>query len=407
MAGSGNRINHVANAALGHREIAQFDRAEFEARVERARALMTAQKLDGIMVTSEPNLEYLSGFVTQFAWASPTRPWYFVLPRVGEAIAVIPEIGITNWLETSWCSDLVTWPSPTPENEGLDLLAAAINGVKRHFGRFGVELGPETRLGMAPGDLLRVGEKIRPFEMADGVPVMQALRFIKSPAEIAHIRHICGIAGDAFDHLPDLVRIGDSEKEICRKFAADLLLRGADKVPYTSIGTGQGGYASIIQGPTGRRLEKGDILLIDTGAKYAGYFCDFDRNVAIGEPPEAAKRIQDLLWLATEAGIAASIPGNTAADVFHAQAKVLEDAGIVLGNVGRFGHGLGKVMTEYPSNKPIDKTVLRPGTVLTIEPSAMYGDGKILVHEENLVVTEDGPVLLTRRAPREMAIARV
>src|SRR6185312_13857382 len=117
--------------------------------------------------------------------------------------------------------------------------------------------------------------------------------------------------------------------------------------------------------------------------------------------------IQDLLWLATEAGIAASVPGNTAADVFHAQAKVLEDAGIVLGNVGRFGHGLGKVMTEYPSNKPIDKTVLRPGTVLTIEPSAMYDEGKILVHEEDLVVTEDGPVLLTRRAPREMAIAKI
>src|SRR6185312_6533228 len=111
---------------------------------------------------------------------------------------------------------------------------------------------------------------------------------------------------------------------ICRKFAADLLLHGADKVPYTSIGTGSGGYSSIIQGPTDRRLAKGDILLIDTGAKYAGYFCDFDRNVSIGEPPDEAKRTHELLWRATEAGIAAAVPGNTAADVFFAQAKVLE-----------------------------------------------------------------------------------
>src|SRR6185312_9454077 len=103
---------------------------------------------------------------------------------------------------------------------------------------------------------------------------------------------------------------------ICRKFAADLLLHGADKVPYTSIGTGPGGYSSIIQGPTERRLAVGDILLIDTGAKYAGYYCDFDRNVAIGAPPEEAKRIQALLWQATEAGIKAAVPGNTAADVF-------------------------------------------------------------------------------------------
>src|SRR6185312_8704968 len=128
---------------IDHREVPKFTAAEFARRVERARALMTEQKLDGIMVTSEPNLEYLSGFVTQFAWASPTRPWYFVLPREGDAVAVIPEIGITNWLETSWCDKLVTWPSPTPENEGLDLLAAEIGKVKRNFGRFGVELGPE------------------------------------------------------------------------------------------------------------------------------------------------------------------------------------------------------------------------------------------------------------------------
>jgi Xaa-Pro dipeptidase len=258
---------------------------------------------------------------------------------------------------------------------------------------------------MAPGDLLRLREAM-PFAMVDGAAVLRELRFVKSAAEIAHIRHICGIACDGFDELPRLLRIGDSEKEICRKFAADLLLRGADKVPYTAIGTGAGGYSSIIQGPTDRRLDEGDILLIDTGAKYAGYYCDFDRNLAIGEPPDAAKRIHEVLWRATEAGIAAARPGNTAADVFLAQAKVLEDAGIVLGNVGRFGHGLGKSMTEHPSNKPEDRTVLKPGAVLTIEPSAMYGDGKILVHEEDLVVTAAEPLLLTRRAPREMPVIR-
>jgi len=360
-------LGPVGNRALGHREVAPFLPVEFEERVERARRLMTEHELDGILVTSEPNLEYLSGFVTQFAWASPTRPWYFVLPRQGEAVEIIPEIGLTNWLETSWCRSIETWPSPTPDNEGLDILGAAIGRIPRRFGRFGVELGPETRLGMAPGDLLRLREAI-PFALGDAALILRELRFIKSEAEIAHIRHICGIACDAFDHLPQLLRLGDSEKEICRKFAADLLLRGADKVPYTAIGTGAGGYSSIIQGPTDRRLAAGDILLIDTGAKYAGYYCDFDRNIAIGAPPDEAKRVHDLLWRATEAGIAAVRPGGTAADVFFAQARVLEEAGIVLGNVGRFGHGLGKTMTEHPSNKPEDRTVLRPGAVLTIEP---------------------------------------
>jgi len=65
------------------REIPKFTRKEFAYRVERARKLMTKEKLDGILVTSEANLEYLSGFKTQFAWNTPTRPWYFVLPRTG------------------------------------------------------------------------------------------------------------------------------------------------------------------------------------------------------------------------------------------------------------------------------------------------------------------------------------
>ena len=100
---------------LGHREVPKFNRAEFEHRIERARKAMTEHKLDGVMVTSEANLEYLSGFMTQFAWNSPSRPWYFVVPREGDAVAVIPETGDVNWLTSSWCKNIRTWPSPRPE----------------------------------------------------------------------------------------------------------------------------------------------------------------------------------------------------------------------------------------------------------------------------------------------------
>lgn len=386
------------------RELPKFTRKEFEQRVERARRLMTREKLDGLLVTSEANVEYLSGFTTQFAWNTPTRPWYFVLPRSGKPAGVIPEIGITNWRATSWVDDILTWPSPRPENEGLDLLQSVISRLKRRYGRFGVELGPESRLGMPVADLLRLKRRIRPFDMVDGFGIIRELRMIKSPAEVSRIRRICRIVADAFDALPGYIQPGDTEKDVVRKFQADILLRGADKTPFTSIGSGKGGYESIIMGPTNRKLKKGDLFLIDTGARYDGYFCDFDRNFAIGSPPKEARQIHDILYRATDAGIKAARPGNTAADVFQAQAKVLINSGIQLGNVGRLGHGLGKVMTEPPSVKPDDHTRLVPGMVLTIEPSAMYGSNKILVHEENLVITENGARLLSRRAPQEIPV---
>lgn len=384
-------------------EMPPFARGEFEDRIERARSAMTSHGLDAIVVTSEANIEYLSGFETQFAWTTPSRPWYFVVPRKGSPVAIIPEIGETNWLSTSWCQDIVTWPSPRPMDEGVSLLTSHLASISRSFGKLGFEIGPESRIGMPVSDFLSV-KSAAGFELVDCTLLMAEVRAIKSAAEIQRIQHICGIASRTFAELPAMIAVGDSEKEICRKFAAGLLLNGADKVPYTAIASGQGGYDSIIMGPTDRRVEKGDVLILDTGAKYGGYFCDFDRNYSFGKPSDEVARLHQILWQATEAGIDAARPGNTAEAVFQAQARVLTDAGIGVGNVGRFGHGLGKLITEYPSNAPGDETVLRPGMVLTIEPSAMFGDGRIMAHEEDIVITEGKAHLLTRRADREIAV---
>lgn len=381
-------------------DVIPFTGEEFAARIERAKAAMTDAGLDAIVLTSAANVEYLSGFETQFAWVTPSRPWYFVVPRTGEAIAIIPEIGDSNWRSTSWCGNIVTWPSPRPADEGISLITNHLNSLARRFGKVGFEIGPESRLGMPVSDLLRARTALA-LEIEDCTMLMAGLRSIKSPAEVDRIRHICDIAGRAFTEVPATVREGDSEVEIYRRFAASLLLKGADEVPYVAIASGQGGYESIIMPPTGRKVHKGDVLILDTGAKCAGYFCDFDRNFSFGKPSTQVARVYAALWQATEAGIKAALPGRTAADVFRAQADVLVAHGIEVGNVGRFGHGLGKLITEHPSNIPSDKTILAPGMVLTIEPSAMFA-GKIMAHEEDIVITEGTAEILTPRASQEI-----
>ena len=80
-------------------------------------------------------------------------------------------------------------------------------------------------------------------------------------------------------------------------------------------------------------------------------------------------------------------------------------AGGALGNdVGRLGHGLGMQLTEWPSNTAWDQTVLVPGMVMTLEPGMTYLPDKMMVHEENLVIREEGPQLLSRRAPAELPV---
>ena len=73
-------------------------------------------------------------------------------------------------------------------------------------------------------------------------------------------------------------------------------------------------------------------------------------------------------------------------------------------DVGRLGHGLGMQLTEFPSNKAGDDTELVPGMVLTLEPGMAFAPGKMMVHEENIVIREHGAQWLTRRAPREMPV---
>ena len=89
-----------------------------------AKAAMHRVDLDALLLTGEANVRYFTGFDTQF-WVSPTRPWFVIVPRAGELVAVIPEIGAQGMAAT-WVSDIRTWPSPRPDDDGVSLLAQAL-----------------------------------------------------------------------------------------------------------------------------------------------------------------------------------------------------------------------------------------------------------------------------------------
>jgi Xaa-Pro aminopeptidase len=379
-----------------------FDVAEFEGRFARAQALMTAHELDALFLTTAPNIRYFTGFATQF-WESPTRPWYLLVPRRGRPVAIIPEIGEPAMART-WIEDFRTWPAPRPADDGVSLLTAAMNEIDRGFGRIGAELGRESVVRMPIIELDQVRKGLRGTAIVNGSPCMREIRMVKTAAEIARIRHICQIVSAGFEALPAKLRVGDTEAEACRKLRIDVAERGADATPFMPGVSGPGGYSQIIVGPTDRVIGPGDILFIDTGCTYDGYFSDFDRNFAFGHLDDAARRAHETVWDATEAGIKAAVPGATTTDVWRAQMAVVERAGSIRNNVGRMGHGLGLQLTEPPSNMPGDDTKIVPGMVLTIEPGMEYAPGKMIVHEENVVIADSGAELLTRRAPREMPI---
>lgn len=379
-----------------------FSQLELESRTENAQRLMRASKLDAMLLTTEPQVRYFSGFLTQF-WQSPTRPWFLLLPATGKPVAVIPSIGVAGMQQT-WIDDIRSWSSPQPEDDGISLLLATIGELTGRFGRLGLTLGAESYLRMPAHDYRLLERELSELEFVDCAALMLKLCSVKSAAEIEKIRYVCELASDSFNALPGFAKSGQSEREIVRTMRVDLLERGADHTPYIVSASGSDGYGDIIMGPRDRKLADGDILIIDTGTVFDGYYCDFDRNFAFGHASDRARRIYDTLYRSTDAGLAAARPGATTTDVWQAMWSVLEAGGATSNDVGRMGHGLGAQLTEWPSLTANDHNPLEPGMVITLEPGMDFNGDKLMVHEENIVITESGAELLSKRAAAEMPV---
>ena len=380
-----------------------FSTQEFEQRLIKAQDVMQQYKLDGLLLTTPQNIRYFTGYDSQF-WESPTRPWFVVVPASGKPIGIVPEIGESEFKKT-WLDDIKTWPSPRPEDEGISIVKSTLEHLTKIHGQIGAEFGKEMAIRMPVRDLFKLKENLN-TNIVDGSDAIWEMRMIKTNAEVERIKHICSIASDAYYDLPSKLNIGDTEREAVNKLKIDIINRGADNVPFMPGISGEGGVSQIVCGPSDRIIEKGDILFIDTGSTFDGYFCDFDRNFAFGSTTSEVEKVNEILWNATEAGINAAKPGVSTFDIFNTMNKIISDGNAVGNNVGRLGHGLGLQLTEPPSHRPGDNTIIKENMVLTIEPGMEYAKGKMIVHEENVVIRKDGAELITKRAPKEIPIIK-
>ena len=361
---------------------------------------MAERRVDALIVCTEPEVRYFTGFHTPF-WQSPTRPWFAVVPASGKPVAVIPSIGGPS-MSATWLDDVRTWSSPRPDDDGVTLLADTVRELAGTDARVGMPMGPETHVRMPLADVDRLRALLG--DVVDVTDIIRSLRMVKSEREIAKHRVICGIVSDAFDRLPHIVSAGMTERAAFQAFRAEIFAQGADDVPYLVGATGPGGIDDIIRQPSDRVIADGDLLIFDTGSTFDGYFSDFDRNFAFGHADQAAKDAYQAVWEATEAGLAACRPGATTTDIFTAMNQVLKANGSLGNDVGRMGHGLGMQVTEWPSHTATDNTPIEENMVLTLEPGLLWAPGKAMVHEENLVVRSDGPELLSRRAAPQLPI---
>ncbi|MEO1748013.1 MAG: Xaa-Pro peptidase family protein [Pseudomonadota bacterium] len=379
-----------------------FDQSEFQMRLDRAQDLMNQHALDALLLTTEPEIRWFTGFLTRF-WESPTRPWFLIVPATGKPVAVIPSIG-AHLMGQAWVEDIRCWQAPDLVDDGVSLLAETIHEIVGKSGRIGMPSGHETHIRMPANDLDRVKQLCPSSNFGDDHQVMAQLRMVKSTAEIEKIRHACHIGAQTFARMEQLPMLGQSHDAIIRDFQMIGLEEGADWISYVATGLGPDGYGDVISPAGSTELQTGDILMIDTGLVWDGYFCDFDRNYSIGRPARPSvhdswKKLKE----AVDEAMGMARPGVTAANIFEIMRKIVSPSASKT-SAGRFGHGLGMQLTEWPSLINGDNTVLVDGMVLTLEPSIETVAGRMLVHEENIVITATGCDLLTPPASNEIPV---
>lgn len=373
-----------------------FPVEDYQQRVKAAQDHMAQADLDVLLLTTEPEVRYFTGFLSRF-WESPTRPWFILLPQTGAPVAVIPSIG-AHLMGQTWIDDIRTWRSPNYDDDGITLLADTIGELLPHNGKIGVPSGIESHLRMPLTCWEALKSTIEPHVMVSDHDIMRTLRMIKSKREIEKIRAACAVADRSFARVQEIARAGVYVEDVFRQFQILCLEEGADWVAYLAGGAGPGGYGDVIAPAASKPLEDGDVLMLDTGVVFDGYFCDFDRNFAVYDVSRAVDNAYARLLEATDRAFALARPGITAAELFHCLNRIVAGGEVA----GRLGHGLGMQLTEWPSLIAADQTVLMPGMVLTLEPGIEINPGQTLVHEENIVITETGAEYLSTPAPQRL-----
>ncbi len=170
---------------------------------------------------------------------------------------------------------------------------------------------------------------------------------------------------------------------------------GSEGLAFTTIVASGPNSANPHHTTSERRLQFGDLVVLDGGATVGGYVSDITRTVALGEPGPDARRMYDVVLAANQAGIVAIQPGASGAEVDAAARQVIEAAGYGQYFLHRTGHGIGIEIHEPPYLYAASTTPLPVGSTFTVEPGVyIAGLGGVRI-EDDVVLTELGAECLT------------
>lgn len=340
---------------------------------------------DGAILIPGSTLYYLTGY----SFHLMERPVFLLVVRGQTPVIVLPDL---------------ERPRVTASPSSLELFSYAEDDASRSAAlQKAIDRVGSTALDMAIEplimryfelDLLRSAAPDWTFRSGD--ELFSALRARKDPAEIEYIQRAVDIAETALQKTIPLIKVGMTEDELAAELVVQLLRAGSEPdLPFQPIVASGPNSALPHATPTNRRLAKGDLLILDWGARSGGYVSDITRTFALGEIDPEYSRIHQIVLEANIAGRSAAQPGVTCHAVDLAARQIILESGYGEYFIHRTGHGIGLEAHEPPNVRAENMDPLEAGMTFTIEPG-IYLPGRAGVRiEDNLHVTDGGARTMT------------
>ncbi len=231
-------------------------------------------------------------------------------------------------------------------------------------------------------------------------------REVKTAAEIQKIRKSCQITVRVLRGVLKFLKIGKIELEVAEEIRRLAIWLGAEELAFDPVVAFGANSACPHAKPSRRKLRKGDVVLLDLGAKYAGYCSDMTRTFFTAPPTERQREVYEAVLAAQKTGVQKIRPGVKACKVDGAVRGVLQQAGYEKQFTHSTGHGVGLEIHESPSLNKIETSDLQAGNVVTVEPGVYLEKNFGVRIEDTVVVTKTGAKILTE-FPKDLTVLKV
>ncbi|MCD6574603.1 aminopeptidase P family protein [Candidatus Aerophobetes bacterium] len=358
----------------------------------------------GALISPGPNFYYLTGLNPA---STLERLFLLIVPVGSEPVILAPKL-YENELKTSWIENIMLWEDKDNPylilKEILD--STGLSDKPRCCNRL-PPLAREKKLliedTMPLSFFYKLKQALRELDFEPLSKVVSELRVVKSKIETEFLKKAAKLADEAFEKLLEEELEGKTEREIEARIEYILKTLGAEDIAFKpSVASGPNS-ANPHHASSERVIKKGDLVVIDYGAKHGGYCSDITRTLAIGKVPEEAKKAYETVKEAQQEGIDMVKEGAIAKDIDLAVRDIIERHGYGKYFIHRTGHGLGLEVHEEPYISSNSETVLKEGMVFTIEPG-VYIPGKFGIRiEDDIAVINKRGVTLTN-AEKELLV---